>query len=134
LIFYNINIILLHNNQLSMTATKMGSRGLLLYTGLTVPNQIFNSHILVELSKNFQVSSTCNFSVQAALVICGLSICYFSYMQSRNGLFYGTYPQMYGYPWSFYMKICYMRAYFWSPYLSHITRFTSLLCLYFLAK
>jgi hypothetical protein len=33
-----------------------------------------------------------------------------------------TYPQIYSYSWSFYMPICYMRAYFWSPYLSKITR------------
>ncbi len=31
------------------------------------------------------------------------------------------------YPWSFYMQIRYMRAYFWSPYLSHITRSTCFL-------
>jgi len=62
--------------------------------------------------------------VQAALVICGLFICDFTYMQSRNGLFSGTYPLISCNPWSFYMRIRYMRAYFWSPYLSHITRST----------
>jgi hypothetical protein len=60
--------------------------------------------------------------VQAALVICGLFICNFAYMRSGNGLFPGTYPLIYSHPWSFYMQIHYMRAYFWSPYLSHITR------------
>ncbi len=60
--------------------------------------------------------------IQAALVICGLFICDFAYMRSGNGLFSGTYPLIYSHPWSFYMRIHYMRAYFWSPYLSHITR------------
>jgi len=41
-------------------------------------------------------------------------------MQSRNSLFSGTYPLISSYPWSFFMQICYMRAYFSSPYLSHI--------------
>ncbi len=43
-------------------------------------------------------------------------------MRSGNGLFSGTYPLIYSHPWSFYMRIHYMRAYFWSPYLSNITR------------
>ncbi len=34
------------------------------------------------------------------------------------------YPLIYSNPWSFYMGIYYMRAYFWSPYLSHVTRST----------
>jgi len=38
--------------------------------------------------------------------------------------FSGTYPLIYGNPRSFYMQIQYMRAYFWSPYLSHIMRST----------
>jgi len=38
--------------------------------------------------------------------------------------FYGAYPLIYGNPWSFYIQIHYMQAYFWSPYLSHITRST----------
>jgi len=62
--------------------------------------------------------------IQVALVICGLFICHFAYMQLKNGLFSGTYPLIYGNLWSFYMRIHYMRAYFWSPYLSHITRST----------
>ncbi len=62
------------------------------------------------------------FYVQAALVICGLFICNFAYMRSRNGLFSGTYPLIYSNPWYFYIQIRYMRVYFWSPYLSHITR------------
>jgi len=65
-----------------------------------------------------------SYHVQAALVICGLFICDFTYMGSRNDLFSGTYPLIYSNPWSFYMGICYMRVYFWSPYLSHITRST----------
>ncbi len=62
--------------------------------------------------------------VQAALIICGLFICDFAYMWSRNGLFSGTYPLIYSNPWSFYLQIRYMRAYFWSPFLSHVTRST----------
>jgi len=38
--------------------------------------------------------------------------------------FSGTHPLIYSNPWSFYMQIHYMQAYFWSPYLSHITRST----------
>jgi len=64
------------------------------------------------------------FKVQVALVICGLFICEFAYMRLKNGLFSGTYPLIYSDRWSFYMQIHYMRAYFWSPYLSHITRST----------
>ncbi len=45
--------------------------------------------------------------IQAALVICD-----FAYMRSWNGLFSGTYRLIYSHPWSFYMQICYMRAYF----------------------
>ncbi len=33
-----------------------------------------------------------------------------------------TYPLINSHPWSFYMQIHYIRVYFWSPYLSHITR------------
>jgi len=62
--------------------------------------------------------------VQAALVICGLFICDFAYMESRNGLFSGTYPLIDSNLWSFYMQIHYIWAYFWSPCLSHITRTT----------
>jgi len=36
----------------------------------------------------------------------------------------GTYPLIYGNPRSFNMQIHHMRAYFLSPYLSHITRST----------
>ncbi len=67
------------------------------------------------------------FQVQADLVICGLFICDFAYMQSRIGLFAGTYPQITSHPWSLYMRIRYMRVYFWSPYLSHITRSTCIM-------
>ncbi len=38
--------------------------------------------------------------------------------------FSGTYPLIYSHPWAFYMRIHYMRAYFWGPYLSNITRST----------
>jgi len=69
-------------------------------------------------------TTTTTFRLQVALVICGLFICDFPYMRSRNGLFSGTYPLINSHPWSFYMRIHYMRAYFWSPYLSHITRAT----------
>jgi len=65
--------------------------------------------------------------IQLALVICGLFICEFVYMRLKNGLFSGTYPLIYSDRWSFYMQINYMQAYFWSPYLSHITRSTSFL-------
>jgi len=40
--------------------------------------------------------------------------------------FSGAYPLIYSDCRSFYMRIHYMRAYFWSPYLSHITRSTVL--------
>jgi len=63
-----------------------------------------------------------NVQVQEALVICGLFICDFAYMRSRNDLFSGTYPLIISHTWSFYMRIHYMWVYFWSPYLSHITR------------
>ncbi len=62
--------------------------------------------------------------VQAALVICGLFICDFVHMRSRNSLFSGTYPLIYNYPWSFYVQICYIWTSFTSPYLSNITRST----------
>jgi len=58
------------------------------------------------------------------LVICNLFICKFLYMPLKNGLFSETYPLIYSDWWSFYMWIHYIRAYFWSPYLSHITRST----------
>jgi len=38
--------------------------------------------------------------------------------------FSGIYPLIYSDCRSFYMQIHYMLAYFWSPYLSHITRST----------
>ncbi len=60
-----------------------------------------------------------NIYIQAALVICGLFICDFAYMWSRNDLFSGTYPLIIIHPWSFHIRI---RVYFWSPYPSHITR------------
>jgi len=73
-------------------------------------------------------------AIQTALVICGLFICDFAYMQSRNDLFSGTYPLIYCHPWSFYMWIHYIRAYFWGPYLSHITRSTCILKYTYLTK
>ncbi len=63
--------------------------------------------------------------IQAALIICGLFICNFEYMQLKNCLFPGTYPLIYGIPRYFYMQIHYMRAYFWSPYLLYIMRSAS---------
>ncbi len=62
--------------------------------------------------------------IQLALIICRLFICEFVYMQLKNGLISGTYPLIYSDRWSLCMRIHYMRAYFWSPYLSHITRST----------
>jgi len=61
--------------------------------------------------------------IQAALVICGLFICDFAYVRSRNGLFLEPILQFQS-SLVFYMRICYMRVYFWSPCLSHITRST----------
>jgi len=43
--------------------------------------------------------------IHAALVICGLFICEFAYMQLKNGLFSGTYPLIYSDCWSFYMRL-----------------------------
>jgi len=63
-------------------------------------------------------------AVQVALVICGIFICEFSYMQLKNGLFSGTYLLIYSDCWSFYMQNHYIWAYFWSPFLLHITRST----------
>jgi len=50
--------------------------------------------------------------LSAISIICDPEMTFFS----------GTYPLIYSNPWSFYIQICYMRAYFWSPYLPHITR------------
>ncbi len=36
-------------------------------------------------------------------------------------LFWNLSSLIYSNPWSFYMRIRYMRAYFWSPYLSRST-------------
>jgi len=60
--------------------------------------------------------------IQVALVICGHFICEFAYMYFKNGLFSGTYPLIYSDCRSFYMRIHYMAANFWSPYLSNIMR------------
>jgi hypothetical protein len=60
--------------------------------------------------------------VQVDLIICGLFICEFAYMRLRMILIYRTYPLIYSHPWSFYMRICYLRVIFFNPYLSHITR------------
>jgi len=61
--------------------------------------------------------------LQEALVICSLFICKFEYMRLKNGLFWNLSSN---FQWSlvFYMRIHYMRAYFWSPYLLYITRHT----------
>ncbi len=60
-----------------------------------------------------------------------LFICNFAYMRLKNDLFSGSHPLIYGNPRSFYMQIHYMLAYFWSPYLSNITRST---CTYILVR
>ncbi len=46
------------------------------------------------------------------------------YVIHKWSLFWNLYPLIYSNPWSFYMGIYYMRAYFWSPYLSNVTRST----------
>ncbi len=61
-------------------------------------------------------------TVQADLGICGLFICEFAFVRFRMILNNRTYPLIYGHPWSFYMRICYMQVIFYGPYLSHITR------------
>jgi hypothetical protein len=71
------------------------------------------------------ILQNCNFVtiyVQADLIICGLFICEFEYMQLRIILIYRTYPLIYSHPWSFYTRIRYMRVIFYGSYLSHITR------------
>jgi len=90
---------------------------------------LFFSPILLSIEPRLHLAFTsglstlnCIFKVQAALVICGLFIFKFEYMRLKNGLISGTYSLIYSDHWSFYMRIHYMRAYFWSPYLSHITR------------
>jgi len=45
-----------------------------------------------------------------------------------------TYPLINSDAWSFYMRFHYMRAYFWSPYLSHITRSTFIPIIVLIAK
>ncbi len=57
--------------------------------------------------------------VHPNLVICGLFICNFAYVRLKICHFSGTYPLICRYSWSFYM-----RAWFFGPYLSHITRST----------
>ncbi len=78
----------------------------------------------VEYDGGIWASENTGLTVQLALILCGLFICNFTYMQSRNGIFSGTYPLIYSHPWSFYMWIHYMGTNFWSPYLSHITMST----------
>jgi len=83
---------------------------------------------LIKLNSNSNSYISCKMyiyfmnCIQVALVICGLFICDFTYMRSKNDLFSGTYPLIISHSWSFYMQFHYMRVYFWSPYLSHITR------------
>ena len=48
----------------------------------------------------------------------------FRVFATEKWLFSGTYPLIYSHPWSFYMRIRYMRAYFFGPYLTNITRDT----------
>ncbi len=66
--------------------------------------------------------------VQADLVICSLFICKFAFMWLRTILIYRTHPLIYTYPWSFHMRMRYMRVIFYCPYLSHIPRSA---CIYF---
>jgi len=81
----------------------------------TAINQTKNATMVWKNS--FVITFKVYITVQAALVICD-----FAYMRYRNDLFSGTYPLIISHPWSFYIRIHYMRVYFWSPYLSHITR------------
>ena len=43
---------------------------------------------------------------------------------TENWLFFATDPLINSHPWSLYLLICYLRAYFFRPYLSHIMRET----------
>jgi len=86
----------------------------------------------------YMLLSTLVYSGQTWSKVCSISIILSTggprYMQSfylRISLyaiekwpFSGIYPLIYSDCRSFYMQIHYMLAYFWSPYLSHITRST----------
>ena len=106
-----------------------------------INNQIWNIKMMVAIGKWLTLFWRETFSdinidvkrkiIQAALTICGLFIYKFEYLRLKNGLFSGTYPLIYSDWWSFYMQIHYIRAYFWSPYLWHITRFTCALTQFF---
>jgi len=62
-------------------------------------------------------------NIQAALIIYVRSFyLQFCIYGSEKWPFSGTYPLIYNNPWCFYMQFCYMRPYFWSTYLSHITK------------
>jgi len=102
-----------------MTNAEMNITYFLLKYFILVFFNLFEGYSAQE--SNMQVSL---YKIQAALGICNLYICDFAYVRLRNGHFPGTYPQIYSYPWSFYMQIHYKRAYFLSPYLSLITRST----------
>jgi len=58
-----------------------------------------------------------------------LQFCVYS-IELKSGHFSGTYPLFFGNPWTFYIKIHYIRAYSWSPFLWHIMRST---CIFFIA-
>ena len=80
---------------------------------------------LDKVQLSYKINRQVLYLLLAALVTCNLFICDFGYMRLRNGLnFSGTYPLIYSYLWSFYMRIHYMQGYFSSPYLLHITRTT----------
>ena len=51
----------------------------------------------------------------------------FVYMRLKNLPFSVTYRLIYSNPWSFYMRIRYVGSYYWSTYLSLITRETFIL-------
>jgi len=88
-----------------------------------INNGRFFSYINEIFKIKFQTNSLFN-EIQAALVIWGLFTCKFEYMRLKNGLFSGTYLLIYSDSRSFYMPIHYIRAYFWSPFLSHLMRST----------
>jgi len=85
----------------------------------------------------YAISRKCDIAYMRFRVYAISRICDFAYMQLKNDLFSATYLLLYGNPWSFYMQIQihYIPAYFWSPYLSHITRSTGLnICQHFNLK
>jgi len=105
------------------TSTVETRRRIIIMASMIRPIMLFVHLKKIGHHKN-DLMSNWSYQIQAALVICGLFICDFAYMRLKNGLLSGTNPLIYGNPWSFLMWIHYMPAYFWSPYLSNITRST----------